>query len=591
MSQFININSQLDALRIKEFEEKFYEKISDNVKIVPKVTPFKGINTDLLYIKDNKILFVKFMDTSEELFSILDEELIEVMNEEYNMLRLKMAQQHSNINYNFVYIMPYVEIYDEYESQEFVNNNIIDKNKLKQIIEKEKDLDIYLKEENNEIELNMYLLDICPEYYVLNNQKHINRDFKKITFVNDDYEYTATMLDKNELKYSLSINYGNNLFEGGSGTGKTTIMLSRAIKLARVYPQHRFIVFVSSKKLCNQLKEELEILYKDNNNLEIHTLSSFLFKLAKKFDLIADYRMFKQDYEKYLNNLIKQARNVIKNKNMFKGIFIDEAESFKVEEIEFISEFLYKTKNILDIYYCNALNITNDLNIFKSRDDIKVNQKIDLDINYRQDKNLIEFINRFCQNSNDYIKTLRPMIKNDIYVPTKSIYNQGQDPEIIKVIDLEEQIESILWEIDFLRNKKGLDYSDIAIVYPYNKKKLKNGKTIYFQYILRKALEEAKIPYMVAEDEITNITKKVGITISNIYGIKNLEYKAVIFCELEMLYNQTIGDTKQDYQINDFVGDLNKIYLAINASTSYLKIITTFNEDSSEIIKILIKSS
>ena len=591
MSQFININSQLDALRIKEFEEKFYEKISDNVKIVPKVTPFKGINTDLLYIKDNKILFVKFMDTSEELFSILDEELIEVMNEEYNMLRLKMAQQHSNINYNFVYIMPYVEIYDEYESQEFVNNNIIDKNKLKQIIEREKYLDIYLKEENNEIELNMYLLDICPEYYVLNNQKHINRDFKKITFVNDDYEYSATMLDKNELKYSLSINYGNNLFEGGSGTGKTTIMLSRAIKLARVYPQHRFIVFVSSKKLCNQLKEELEILYKDNNNLEIHTLSSFLFKLAKKFDLIADYRMFKQDYEKYLNNLIKQARNVIKNKNMFKGIFIDEAESFKVEEIEFISEFLYKTKNILDIYYCNALNITNDLNIFKSRDDIKVNQKIDLDINYRQDKNLIEFINRFCQNSNDYIKTLRPMIKNDIYVPTKSIYNQGQDPEIIKVIDLEEQIESILWEIDFLRNKKGLDYSDIAIVYPYNKKKLKNGKTIYFQYILRKALEEAKIPYMVAEDEITNITKKVGITISNIYGIKNLEYKAVIFCELEMLYNQTIGDTKQDYQINDFVGDLNKIYLAINASTSYLKIITTFNEDSSEIIKILIKSS
>lgn len=591
MSQFININSQLDALRIKEFEEKFYEKISDNVKIVPKVTPFKGINTDLLYIKDNKILFVKFMDTSEELFSILDEELIEVMNEEYNMLRLKMAQQHSNINYNFVYIMPYVEIYDEYESQEFVNNNIIDKNKLKQIIEKEKDLDIYLKEENNEIELNMYLLDICPEYYVLNNQKHINRDFKKITFVNDDYEYSATMLDKNELKYSLSINYGNNLFEGGSGTGKTTIMLSRAIKLARVYPQHRFIVFVSSKKLCNQLKEELEILYKDNNNLEIHTLSSFLFKLAKKFDLIADYRMFKQDYEKYLNNLIKQVRNVIKNKNMFKGIFIDEAESFKVEEIEFISEFLYKTKNILDIYYCNALNITNDLNIFKSRDDIKVNQKIDLDINYRQDKNLIEFINRFCQNSNDYIKALRPMIKNDIYVPTKSIYNQGQDPEIIKVIDLEEQIESILWEIDFLRNKKGLDYSDIAIVYPYNKKKLKNGKTIYFQYILRKALEEAKIPYMVAEDEITNITKKVGITISNIYGIKNLEYKAVIFCELEMLYNQTIGDTKQDYQINDFVGDLNKIYLAINASTSYLKIITTFNEDSSEIIKILIKSS
>ena len=370
MSQYININSQLDALRMKEIERKFYEKISDDVKIVPKVTPFKGINIDLMYIKGNKVLFVKFMDTSEDLFSILDEELIEVMDEEFNLLRLKMAQHHNNISYNFVYIMPYVEIYDEYEFKDFVENNIIDKNKLNKIIEKEISMDDYLKEENNEIELNMFILDICPEYYVINNDMHINKNFKKITFVNDDYNYSATMIDESQFRNVLSIKYGNNLFEGGCGTGKTTIMLSRAIKLSRVYPQHRFIVFVSSKKLCNQLREALGILYKDNSNLEIHTMSSFLFKLAKKFDLIADYRMFKRDYEKYLNNLIKQARNVIKNKNMFKGIFIDEAEGFKNDEINFISEFLYKTKNIFDIYYCNSLNITNDLNIFKNKQDM-----------------------------------------------------------------------------------------------------------------------------------------------------------------------------------------------------------------------------
>lgn len=591
MSQFININSQLDALRMKEFEKKIYEKISEDVKIVPKVTPFKGINTDLLYMKDNKILFVKFMDTSEELFSILDEELIEVMNEEFDMLKIKMAQQHDNIYYNLIYVMPYVEIYDKYDFEEFIDNNIVDKNKLEKIIENGDFLESYLKKENNEIELNMYLLDICPEYYVLNNINHINKNFKKITFVSADYEYSATMLDDNQFSKALSINYGNNLFAGGSGTGKTTIMLSRAVKLARIYPQHRFIVFVSSKKLCNQLREQIQLLYKDNSNLEIHTLSSFLFKLAKKFDLITDYRMFKNDYEKYLNNLMKQAKNVIKNKNMFKGVFIDEAEVFKKEDVEFISAFLYKTKNIFDIYYCNSLNITNDLNIFKYKEDIKIDQRVCLDINYRQDKSLVEFINRFCKNSNDYIKSLRPMVKDDVYMQTKSIHKDGQEPEIIKVIDLEEQIESILWEIDFLITKKGLDYADIAIVYPYNKKKLKNGKTIYFQYILRKALEEAKIPYMIAEDEITNITKKVGITISNIYGIKNLEYKAVILCELEMLYNQTIGDKNQNYQINDFVGDLNKIYLAMNTAISYLKIITTFNEESSEIIKILIKTS
>ena len=44
------------------------------------------------------------------------------------------------------------------------------------------------------------------------------------------------MLETNQLINALSIDYGNNIFKGGCGTGKTTILLSRAIKLARVYP-------------------------------------------------------------------------------------------------------------------------------------------------------------------------------------------------------------------------------------------------------------------------------------------------------------------------------------------------------------------
>ena len=51
-----------------------------------------------------------------------------------------------------------------------------------------------------------------------------------------------------------------------------------------------------------------------------------------------------------------------------------------------------------------------------------------------------------------------------------------------------------------------------------------------------------------------------------------------------------INDKTQDYQINDFVGDLNKMYLAINRACDYLSIITTFNENSSDIIKLLIDS-
>ena len=47
---------------------------------------------------------------------------------------------------------------------------------------------------------------------------------------------------------------------------------------------------------------------------------------------------------------------------------------------------------------------------------------------------------------------------------------------------------------------------------------------------------------------------------------------------------------EQDYQVNDFVGDLNKVYMVINRATDYLSIITSFNEDSSQIIKLLVNS-
>ncbi len=592
MRQKINISSQLDALKVKEVEKIFYEKISDNTNVIPKVTPFRGINTDLLYIKDNKILFIKFMDTSEEIFSILDEELIEVMNEEYELLKLKMAQFHSNINFNYVFIMPYVEIEDDYGFKDFVKNNIIDKNKLEKIIENHDNLDDYLREVNNHIELNLYILDICPEYYQLNGQYHLNKEFKKITFSQDDYNYSASMLTYEQLEKVISINYGNALIEGPTGSGKTSLMVSRAIKLARIYPHHNFIIFTHTKQLCNQLRETIKLIYKENNNLEVHTISSFVFKLVKKYNLILDYAMLKQDYERTFNNLIKQAKNVIKNKRIFKGIFIDESESFEQKDIEFIQEFLYEKKYIFNMFYCESLNIYNNVNIFKEPFSyIDFNEKVILYTNLREGKRIVNFSNQFCKNANKYIRKLRENINRDIYKEVNNIIDEGINAQIIKVEDLEDQIKAILWEIEYLINNKGLNHSDIAIVYPYNKKRLKNGKTIYFQYLLKKALSEVNIPFIQGDDNLTKYSKDGGITISNLYFIKNLEYKAVVFCELEMLYNQTISGEYQDYQINDFVGDLNKIYMAINRASEYLTIITTFNENSSELIKIIVDST
>jgi hypothetical protein len=589
--QYVDIKSQLDALKIKEIERTFYEKLDKNTKIIPKVTPFKGINTDLLYIKDNKPLFIKFVDTTEDLFSILEEELIEVMDEEFGLLKNKMNLNFRKISYNYIFIMPYVEIDDNFGFDEFIKNHVIDKNKLSDIIGGKISLDEYLQDENDEVSLNLYLLDVCSEYYLINDSLHLNENFKKISFYNDDYEYTATMMEESQIKEAISINYGNSLIEGASGTGKTSIMLSRAIKLSKVYPHHNFLIFTHNKQSCNELRELLEILYKDNNNLEVHTFGSFIFKLAKKYSLILDYTMLKNDYEKTFKNLVKQAENIIKNKNMFKGIFIDEAECFADDDIKFIQEFLYKAKYIFNIYSCRSLNISNNLNIFKTPYEyIEFDENLFLNCNYRQTRELAGFVNKFAENSNKFIRNLKSNVDYDIFYKMDAIRSLDSSVDIIKVSDLDDQISSVIWEIEYLTSKLGIKHEEIAVIYPYNKKRLKNGNTIYFQYMLKKAFESSNIPYIYADENLTNLSKKMGVTLSNIYTIKSLEYKAVIVCELEMLYNQTIADTDQDYQVNDFVGDLNKIYLSLSRASNCLKIVTTFDEDGSDLVKIIVDS-
>lgn len=593
MIQYVDIRSQLDALKIKEIEKSFFEilELDQNSKIIPKVTPFKGINTDLLYIKDNKPLFIKFVETTEDIFSILEEELIEVMDEEFDLLKNKMNLNFRNISYNYVFVMPYVEIHDSFGFDDFVKNHVIDKIKFLQLIDEEESLDEFLPKENNEVSLNLYLLEVCSEYYLINDSLHLNEKFKKISFYNDDYEYTATMMEESQIKDAISINYGDSLIEGASGTGKTSIMVSRAIKLAKVYPHHNFLIFTHNKQSCNELRELLEILYKDNHNLEVHTFGSFIFKLTKKYSLILDYTMLKNDYEKTFKNLVKQAENIIKNKNMFKGIFIDEAECFADDDIEFIQEFLYKTKYIFNIYSCGSLNISNNLNIFKTPyENIEFNEKLFLTCNYRHTKDIAEFINKFADNSNKFIRNLKKNIDHDIFYKMDAIRTLDSSVDIIKVSDLDDQISSVIWEIEYLTTKLGIKHEEIAVIYPYNKKKLKNGNTIYFQYMLKKAFEASGIPYIYADENLTNLSKKMGVTLSNIYTIKSLEYKAAIVCELEMLYNQTINENDQEYQINDFVGDLNKIYLALSRASNCLKIVTTFNEEGSDLIKLIVDS-
>lgn len=589
LKNYKDIKSNLEALKLKDIEKNIYRNAKDGDLLIPKVIPFKGVNTDILYIRNNSILFIKFMDTTEELFSFLDEEILEIMNEEYELLCKNMSKHYPNIHFNYIFAMPNIEFIEEkYDMVNFIDKYVIVGNEAKELAEDTNLLDKHLSKQNDEIELSMFIFGICNEYFTVTEDLNLNPFFKKISFKHDDISYKVCMLEEKQITEIASANYGNHLIVGGSGTGKSSLLLGRIIKLSKIYPHHKFLLLSFTKQQCNRYKELLEILNVDTSNIEVFTFSSFIFKLAKANNLVINYNMLKKNYDKSFINIMKQINNTMKNKKMYKGIFVDEAENFSEEEIILINEFLYSTKNIFNASVCKAYNINNNLNIFKCNvRAIEYEDEIYLDKNYRQGKEIVEFVNGYCDRANNFVKSLRENIETDVYKKTNFTWENNQSVNIVRVEDLDDQISSVIWEVQHMINDLGYSPEDIAIVYPYNKKRLKNGKMIYFQYMLRKSLEDTGIEYIFADDTVTNITPKDGITISNIYSIKSLSYKVIVLCELEMLYNHNIEKDSQDYQVNDFVGDLNKVYTGMTRAEECLSIIVSYTSDNSDIIRIL----
>ena len=588
MKNYKDIVSNLEALKLKEIEKKIYGNAKEGDILIPKVIPFKGVYTDMLYIRDNSLIFIKFMDTTEELFSFLDEEILEIMKEEYENLSNQMQERYAHISYNYIFVMPYIEFIEEkYGMEDFIDNHILCSSNINEFDEG-LNIEKYLGKKNDEIELLMYLYDVCNEYFTITEGLNLNPFFKKISFKFNEVEYKMCMMEEKQIMDVASVNYGNHLIHGGSGTGKSTLMLGRIIKLAKIYPQHKFLMLTFTKQQSNKYKEMLEILNADYDNIEVFTFSSFIFRLAKVNNLVINYNLLNKNYDKSFINIMKQVNNTMKNKKMYKGIFVDEAENFTEEEIVLINDFLYSTKNIFNVSVCKAYNINNNLNIFKCNLNVlEYEDELKLLKNYRQGKKLIEFINEYNIRANNFINELRGDIETAVFLETEPIYDSGNEVNIVRVEDLDDQISSVIWEIQHMINDKGYSAKDIAVVYPYNKKRLKNGKMIYFQYMLRKSLEDTGIEYMFADDTVTNITPKDGVTISNIYSIKSLSYKVIILCELEMLYNQKIDKECQDYQVNDFVGDLNKVYTGMTRAEEELSIIVSYTKENSDIMKVL----
>lgn len=516
-------------ISLESFQLDFQNKIQDFYKnddgilyIKPQIRDF---NLDFLLIDFSRGVFI---------FKVIDwrHEEIEYMNSVVGEVREKGTKNpFFQIKQNYNYFKSLFENQDlllnnegelKFEFKTFVVftqmksnhiKNIIYKshNNYKEYITKENldkfDLDVSFSKKKDRLNPNIISCIrgcIYPEILIANVEK-------KDQFFNDDLiEETIKVLDLQQEKLAKNLKSGFQLVTGVPGSGKTVILISRAIHLAKTHPTWKIKILTYNRTLkskieskINYLKPILQFEGINLNNLTVDTFHTLALEISQ-LKPINNSEFWKIELPEIAFN---------KAIPIYDAILIDEYQDFKERWIEVCIKSLKlidNEKNLLlvgdpsqTIYNTEELNL-NSLGISL------INEEIFLDFSYRTGKKQMLLASNFISNKDN---------SKDIKLQT----NHNSE-----IYFIERGYEEIFDILNFLLIKEKIVPEDIMILIPSIK-----TKEIFYN-LLPKNLT----PFFNFSKDFSN---NHGI-ITTYHSSKGLEAKICILIEFEK-----IKDNKMTY--------------------------------------------
>lgn len=586
-----NSVSNIDALKVRNSEKEFYRYMADDLKGygLTKAVPFSGVNIDLIYMEYGKVALFKFMDTNEETFSILEEELVEIMEEEREKLFSEMKRAGIDKAVPYYFVMPYVDLRNfDFEDETTL---IIDRYLFEKMINHEDEFSKYLSETLSAEETDFFRFTMAKEYHVIKKSmdNRGNRgSLRKIRFSYRSLDYQAMIMDTNEIRAINSVKYGKTLLEGASGTGKTTILFSRAVKLAKLFPNDQFLYVTFNKQLVYELKNMMGMKEISLSNFKVINFHQYISQLAKPYGLRLDPQKGYQGFEREFNKLFSKVVQIYRNKRDYRGIFLDESENFSDEEIQFLLDSIYTKKSFFIVSQDKAKDIKNsEKSLWKDIDSVDFDEVIRLKTNYRNAAELNRLINAYTDKVRDYAEEVFSTQLDDYVHKSYTKRKTNGKVQSSSFSDFSEASQNIARKVYELV-QDGYRYSDICIVYPYNMRKTKTKGQVFYQYIIKNDLEEHGIPFIIATDEMTNMSHKIGVTLSNVYNMFNLEYKVLIFCGIESLTPEFI--VKEEVQREYFLQGFNIVYSILNRGVDELYLFFKKEKEENQWKKLLVEA-
>ncbi len=398
---------------------------------------------------------------------------------------------------------------------------------------------------------------LAPEYTVVMNEiekviiketkAQISEEDLKIT--GKELEYKTFFLDEFQVAIVNDMGKGHRVILANPGSGKSVLLLSKAFKYASLYKDSSVLLTCFNNNLSDSYIFKKSCAdFGDSYNLFVMTFHKLVKKIYEEcLHSHCESHIATEEEIIYCIECIK--KGIINLR--FKAIFIDEVQIFDPLYLEMCYLLLDKSE---DGVFLMAGDLNQTVRSQSRRGDApwKKMNTVSLDFtgrvryikkNYRNSKRIGEYLNRMLCHMNKRMDMLEMIVLKEYDYDTFTVGDKqtlalkietGVDRFVIK----NKVVEAVL-EITQIHK---VSYSDIAILFPYRKKKLLK---YYFLYWVQQAFDEKGIPYsMIIDDGV--VTKKKysdtnGVVLSTIDSSLGLDFKAVIVAGLYP-YNYVFND-------------------------------------------------
>lgn len=609
----------------KLFINLIRNKFDDNTFMMLKIKPI-NIENNVIFFEEGAC-FIQTLNLSEPTsLLMMFAQFSNLCTAQINNIEKKLLthrlfnddKRNINIGVNYIYFIPLIKRSQidssglSEEGKRFFNEHVLFKDDLVQMVKNIEKLKEFLVPVSLmpivDERVNTFIHMIAPEYtipiYTSEQKEGVVRSIK------DEKEYhigqgslavRAFRLEVEQINIVNNIKPGHQLMLACAGSGKSVLLMAKAFKVASNHEDKDILITCYNKNLNDMYNWRINVAGFRNRNVSCVTFHKLCMMLLNEINVyyeVNDFDMiFKLAQEKLKDGTIKRR---------YYGIFIDEVQVFKPEWYEFCYNLLYSIADE-DYFFiiCGDKSQNVASNVKQGKACWQGNPKlpnyrgksIRLEKNYRNSDKINTFINKFTEVAKKYATKYNIVLKDDIdsILRGKSVRN-GDELEII-ITDRMNEAKKVLERVLYLHDEKGVDFSDMAIIFGNRQYKPK----AYFIYTwVINQLKDKYLDYSELSppdsDSRASYGYREGISLCTVEGALGLDFKAVIMCGISPIGAFKKSKVESNLGIEDeevhqeFLKGINTLYTGCSRARDHLVIILNEDGDKSLYSKMLIEA-